>query len=317
MSRALTTHPDRQRATLRPTSGRHAFSLVEVMVVVGILSLIVLVLMAVFSSTQKAFRSAVTQTDVLEGSRAAMDLMVSDLHTMTPSGGVSNYSANVRAPVNFFVLANAAQPLLQSLPGSTVARTNLLQYFFVLGRQNTKWTAAAYVVNTASSSPLYPLYRFYAETNAVYSPWTLYNQFTSELNGVDWWTNLSHVIDGVVHLTVRPEDPKGFLINDQIINGDTNVVNTRFYDYLKDSGISDGYGEAQLFMYSNTVPATVVLEMGVMEDSTLARAESLQTNVPAAPPNDRRSLFLKNQSGAVHLFRQRVSIPNIDLSAYQ
>ena len=50
----------------------NGFSLVEVLVVVSLLSLIVLALMAVFSSTQKAFRSAVTQTDVLEGGRAGM-----------------------------------------------------------------------------------------------------------------------------------------------------------------------------------------------------------------------------------------------------
>src|ERR1700679_4049128 len=75
----------------RGRSGRRcAFSLVEVLLVVTLLSLIILVLMTVFNSTQSAFRAGVTQTDVLEGSRAAMDLVVSDLKLMSPSDAPSN-----------------------------------------------------------------------------------------------------------------------------------------------------------------------------------------------------------------------------------
>ena len=66
---------------------RCAFTLVEVMVVMALLSLIVIALMGVFSSTQAAFRASVTQTDVLEGGRAAMDLIAGDLRAMTPSLG--------------------------------------------------------------------------------------------------------------------------------------------------------------------------------------------------------------------------------------
>ena len=69
---------------------RSAFSLVELLVVITLLSLIVLALMAVFNSTQTAFRASVTQTDVLEGGRAAMDMMTADLRQMAPSLGGSN-----------------------------------------------------------------------------------------------------------------------------------------------------------------------------------------------------------------------------------
>lgn len=291
----------------------NGFSLVEVLVVVSILSLIVLALMAVFSATQRAFRAAVTQTDVLEGSRAAVDLIASDLRGLTPSGGGSNNWLNVGVtpvtPVNFFSLANSTYyaPLVQSLPGSTVARTNLLNYFFVLGRENTKWTGTAYIVDTSSSNPLYPLYRFYAETNTANSPWTLYNLFVSQLQGAQWHTNMSHLIDGVVQLTVRAYDPHGTWINNN--NGFypyTNAVNTQFV-----SGFGSAYGEVQLFMYSNTVPASVELDLGVLEDAVLARAESLPFQSAA------QIAYLTNQVGAVHLFRQRVTIPNFDSTAYQ
>src|ERR1700679_302449 len=102
----------------RGRSGRRcAFSLVEVLLVVTLLSLIVLVLMTVFNSTQSAFRTGVTQTDVLEGGRVAMDMIVSDLKVMTPSGSFSN-SAQSFPAANFFAAANGDnnyQPLIQSL----------------------------------------------------------------------------------------------------------------------------------------------------------------------------------------------------------
>ena len=275
-----------------------AFSLIEILVVVSLLSLIVLALMAVFSSTQRAFRASVTQTEVMEGSRETMELMASDLRATTPSGGVSNGPAI--GPVNFLTLANANtnyQPLTNSLPGSASVRLNLLNYFFVLGRNNTTWTGTGYVVDPTSANPLYPLYRFYAETNIINPPQTLYLQFLNALNAPA--ANMSHLIDGVVHLTVHAYDPNGNWINAPAY---TNAVNTEYF--------SAAYGEPQFLMYSNTVPAAVELELGVLEDRTLARAESLPFQSPA------QLSYLGGQSGTVHLFRQRVTIPNVDPTAY-
>ena len=292
----------------------NGFSLVEVLVVISLLSFIVLALMAVFSSTQKAFRAAVTQTDILEGSRAAVELITSDLRTMAPSGGVSNF-ANF-GPVNFFVLANSYIPLAQNLPGGgTVQRTNLLNYFFVLGRENTKWTGTGYIVDSASATPLYPLYRFYAETNIASSPWLLYDRFATAINNAQW-TNMSHIMDGVVHLTVRAQDPGGRWINN-FYPPYVHALNTQFISPSTTPPGLNGYSEAQFYMYGNTVPASVELELGVMEANTLARAESLPNTLPALPPGDRRTSFLQQQAGKVHLFRQRVTIPNVDPAAYQ
>ncbi len=313
---SLRTHNDSLRAdndsswTRNDSSCRHnesfslhnnrAFSLVEVLVVVSLMSLIVLALMAVFTSTQRAFRASVTQSDVLEGSRAAMELMASDLRAMTPSDGVSNITTG---PVNFFVVANSYgySPLTQTLPGSSVSRTNLLNYFFVLGRDNTKWTATGYIVDTTSTSPLYPLYRYYGETNVANSPQLLVNQFASYINSAQF-TNMSHLMDGVVHLTVHAYDTNGAWINNSVYNY-TNAQNTYF--------LSTAYGEPQLYMYSNTVPASVELELGVLEDRVLAHTESLPFHSVA------QSNYLSGLSGNVHIFRQRVSIPNVDPTAYQ
>jgi prepilin-type N-terminal cleavage/methylation domain-containing protein len=300
----------------RPAT-RSAFSLVELLVVMTLLSLIVLALMAVFDSTQRAFRASVTQTDVLEGSRAAVDLITTDLRAMTPSGGSSNW---VSGTVNFFEFDNnylsipsvAYLPLQQSLPGSVsgAPRVNVLNYFFLLGRENTKWTGVGYVVNANSASPLYPLYRFYAEANIATPPYSLYAAFTNAVYYAQW-TNMSHVQDGVVHLTVRPFDTTGYrMTNTALIiypspNGRTNFHDNAWFTPFP------SYGEVGFYMFSNMVPACVELQMGVLEDRALARAESFGNNYTG------RSNYLSQQSGHVHLFRQRVTIPNVDPSAYQ
>ena len=253
--------------------------------------------MAVFNSTQRAFRAAATQSDVLEGGRAAMDLIASDLRGLTPSGTATN----------FFVIANstAYSPLVQTLPGSSFSRTNLLNYFFSLGRNNTKWTAVGYIVDSSSSSPLYPLYRFYAETNTSTSPKVLYDLFANEIYNAQF-TNMSHLIDGVVHLTLRAQDSNGNWINP----GYTNAANTVFVSAATPP-YGSGYGEAQFFMSGHTVPAALDLELGVLEDGALDRATSMSGNATA------QSVYLAGQAGAVHVFRQRVTIPNVDRTAYQ
>jgi type II secretory pathway component PulJ len=77
-----------------PTVPRAAFTLVEVLVVMTLLSFIVIALMGVFNSTQAAFRASLTQTDVLESGRAAMNLITGDLRAMSPSLGGSRNSTS-------------------------------------------------------------------------------------------------------------------------------------------------------------------------------------------------------------------------------
>jgi hypothetical protein len=57
----------------------------------------------------------------------------------------------------------------------------------------------------------------------------------------------------------------------------------------------------------------VEINLGVLEDRTLQRAESL----PNLPPAWAQSNYLAGHVGQVHLFRQRVWIRNVDPSAYQ
>ena len=70
-------------------------------------------------------------------------------------------------------------------------------------------------------------------------------------------------------------------------------------------------GETGFYMFSNTLPASVEIELGVLEDRTLQRAATWPNGSLA------QSNYLAQQAGKVHIFRQRVTIPNVDPSAYQ
>jgi prepilin-type N-terminal cleavage/methylation domain-containing protein len=286
------------------------FTLVEILVTMVLLSLIVLALMTVFNSTQKAFRASLTETDLLESGRLAMGLMVSDLEGMTPSDSAS---------VNFYSAvtnyASPLSPLCQSLVGvnnPNTQRTNVLESFFSLSRQNINgrpnWVGTGYVVSTNSpDGALYPLYRFYTNVSvmATNSPLTLYLAFLQQplTNSPPW----SHLMDGAVALTVHAYDANGRWITNSL----TVTTNANFTNWVR---VYPPYPFAApepsiLYMNSNVVPASVEVELGVLEDTVLKRAEGFS----GAAQSD----YLSNHVGQVHLFRQRVLIRNVDPTAYQ
>lgn len=295
----------------------NAFTLIELMVVMVLLTLIVFVLMAVFNSTQVAFRASVTQTGVLESSRAVMDLMAGDVRAMAPSGDYTNRFVNnnfIPGAVNFSAavtgFAVPPSPLMQPMVGGNSVRMNVLENFFILSRGNENgapmWYGVGYAVATnVPPGSLYALYRFYSKTNIQSNPSGLYIAFQNAVyNGQ--WTNMSHLMDGVVDLTVRACNPGGYsMTNLYQFDGSQWVTNHNVWF------APPYYGETGFVMFSNTLPAAVQIEMGVIEDRTLQRAESLDASAQA------QAKYLSGAAGQVHLFRQRVLIPNVDPSAYQ
>jgi prepilin-type N-terminal cleavage/methylation domain-containing protein len=304
--RRLTLRSATAKVAARPLPPAcRAFSLVELLVVMSLLSLIVLALMQVFSATQRAFRAGVTQTDVMEGSRAAVEMITADLRGMTPSYGANVDGVVNNGPVNFFSLPNAYAytPLHQVLPGSTVPRTNLLNYFFILNRENTKWTGVGYIVDTTSTAPLYPLYRYSRSIYLTQSPRDLFDDFLNKINKAQW-TNMSHVIDGVVHLVVRPYDVNGRLMTNGYTFGMKPPGATIFFSP------ASAHGEMSFYFQSNAIPASVELEFGKLEDRAIKRAGSVASSYSAL------TNYLSGQAGSVHIFRQHIAIPNVDRSAY-
>jgi hypothetical protein len=164
------------------------------------------------------------------------------------------------------------------------------------------------VVDTTSASPLYPLYRYHQEIGMTNSPHTLFTNFLAQINNAQW-ANMSHLVDGVVHLVVRSYDPNGVWLT----NG-YSIAMTPPRDVFT---YGDYDGEVNVDFAGNAIPAAVEVQMGVLEDRVLARAQSLQNNVPSPPPNDLRTQFLQNQAGSVHIFRETVNIENVDRTAYQ
>ena len=279
--------------------------------VVVLLSLIILALMAVFNSTQAAFRASVTQAGVLEQGRATMDLMAGDLRVMSPADGrfnVINGAVNLYAAVTR--LAAPPSPLFQPMVGGNSVRTNVLENIFILSRGSENgapaWYGVGYAVATnAPPGSLYSLYRFYSKTNIQSDPRGLFTTFTNTVY-YGQWASMSHLMDGVVSLTVRAYNPGGYwMTNLYQFDGSQWVTNQNVWF------ATPAWGEVGFAMFSNTLPASVQIEMGVLEDRALQRAESLSGSATA------QAGYLAGRAGQVHVFRQRVLIPNADPSAYQ
>jgi hypothetical protein len=286
-----------------------AFSLVEILVVTGLLSVIILGLVAMFGQTQRAFRTGMTQIDVLESGRMSTDLIRRELEQATPS---------YQGAFNFYAWLPSDAPLVQPMPGSSFPRTNLLEEMFFLTRRNQEWIGIGYFVRTSNPTngflemPLVgtppttvgvgTLYRF--ETNAPVLSGRVPAQMYSEFRAATLdESRVSKIMDGVIHFRVRAFDTNGVWITDHITNNTIRVVETIW------SPVAPGE-VGQYIFYSNAVPASVELEIGILEDRAWERFKSL-------PDPGSQLRYITNQAGRVHLFRQRIPIRNVDPAAYQ
>ena len=154
---------ENRRVEATQRSDRNAFSLIELMVAVSLMTFIVLGLVVMFAQTQKAFMASITQTDVLEAGRIQTDMMVRELSQIAPSGRA--FTTNLFAESSPLF----SQPLLQGLPGTTYRgipgtqdqRTNLVQKIFFLSLYNQDWYGIGYqVIPDYANAGVGTLYRF-------------------------------------------------------------------------------------------------------------------------------------------------------------
>jgi hypothetical protein len=300
------------------------------MITVGLLSFIVLGLLAMFNQTQRAFRTSMTQSDVLEAGRATMDMLGRELMQVAPSqvpditfaSGISHRTTNFFAEPNAFF----AKPLLQGLPSmpASILRTNSIDRMFFLSRLNQDWIGTGYeVVPEDPNGWVGSLYRFCA-TNPPRLPLNLSSNFTyairralSDSSSGQPVTNLSRIADGIVHFRVQAYAKNGFLI----VTNSARATNTFA---LVPNGPQPYYTNAwntiacatplnheqtATYFMSNAVPGYVEVEMGILEPQVLQRYRSIP--VPAI-----QQQYLSNHVAQVHLFRQRIAIPNVDTTAY-
>ncbi len=285
-----------------------AFSLVEILVVVGLLSVIILGLVAMFSQTQRAFRLGLAQVDVLEGGRAVTELMNRELSQLTPAGA-NRFSG----AYNFYAGLRSYKPLVQELPGDGgPGRTNLLAETFFLTHENQRWSGVGYFVRTnqpGSSTLGFPaeglgtLYRFetnYSDAQFQANPIAPIRDFNLALtNG----RIANKLIDGVVHFKLRAYGTNGVWLNEP---GHANYTN--YWPGAPNFVVPDEPNWS--YFFSNAVPAAVEIELGILEERTAVRAKSIFDATA-------RYNYLTNQVGKLHLFRQRVTIRNVDPAAYQ
>ncbi len=209
------------------------FSLIEIMVVVALLSIIILGLLAMFNETQLAFRTSMTQTDVLEAGRMFTDLAGREMEQMTPSYSGSNSVYNFYSTPPNNLLPNQPTVGLPGMPGGKpFLRTNVMSddvYF--LTRQNQTWSGIGYFVRSNAvygnvPAPVGTLYRWTTNASTVrfaQNPGALWSTFNNVCNRANASANLSalgisKIMDGVVHFSVRAYDLNGNWINPLELN---------------------------------------------------------------------------------------------------
>jgi hypothetical protein len=141
----------------------------------------------------------------------------------------------------------------------------------------------------------------------------IFTNFYSNLYGPISETNayMHHLLDGVVHLNVRAYDTNGLWLTNAYVQGQ-QIVENAFIGQTNGLYSYPTNGEYTIIMCSNTLPVAVEIQMGVLEDRALSRAMSFGMS-----PSSNYSNYLAQQVGRVHLFRERVSIPNVDSTTYQ
>ena len=307
---------------------RRAFSLIEVLVAVTLMSVIVLGLLAMFSEVQRAFRTGITQVDIMESGRSAIELISREIEHTTPTRR-GLFPANISGGENFYAQNrrwNGPElgPLYQMLPGKVGGpggldqlRINVLQNVFCLTRNNQGWQGVGYSVifdkNNGLSS-VGTLCRF--ETNAS----ALDPDHVANLGSTAFLSRSNRIADGVVHFRVMAYDARGGLLTPDSYNPatgpaiPTNSQNQIIINNNLTSPLSYDYT-----FRSNALPAYVDIELGILEQKTVEKARGLAYNnaLPPWDPNQAQVRYISNQVGRVQLFRQRVSIRNVDPSVYQ
>lgn len=259
-------------------SARSGFSLLELLLAVTIMSVIVVALYGMFYHVQRGLRANMSQVDVLEEGRAAMDLLTRELTQMAPCN--REWGLNATG-----ALSAAYEPTVQVLADGVSLRTNLLQEVAFLKRYNQEYTATAYRVLFANGGV--GVLSSYS-TNAL--PWEVNptNLIQAALAAPP--ERFSPVLEGVIHFRVLPYDLQGVRMEWWRTN-----VNYGPHVVLLPDRLSS---ETRYGFFSNALPAFVEVELGVLEPRSWEQYRTFRAG------SDRARRFLAERAAQVHLFRQ-------------
>jgi len=313
-------NPGTANRTERRTWRRRAFSLMELLLAVALMSVIILALYGMFSYTQRALRSGVTQVDVLEAGRATMDVLTRELAQMRPCDLAGGTNFMVRVSEVYKAIKPVVQPLLGAGPfgpNGPPFRTNLLEDVLFLSRFNKDFNLTLYRVLYADNG-VGTLSRFTTNIPASYlSAEKLATNIISVL--LQPPTNLARIADGVIHFRALPYDADGlpmtatnrYMTNVLFFPTESNLLGTVLYTNIFPGRNfflwQDRWVPKETLRWAtncaflgNLVPAYVEIELGVLEQQTLEQFKTF------APGSALATNFLASHVGQVHLFRQRV-----------
>lgn len=296
---------------------KEAFSLIEVLVAVTLMSVIVLGLLAMFTEVQRAFRTGITQVDVMESGRSAMEMISREIEQATPT--------RLQNSASFFAFnrrwtGSEMAPLVQTLPGAgpTAAvqrRVNLVQDVFFTTRENQNWQGVGYSV-TYDGSSVGTLFRYENNASAIDSIGV------ANLGTTTFQARPNRIADGVVHFRVLAYDTRGRLLTPDSYFTNSFATNSAVVPASR-SEVVLNYNNLSPLSYeydfrSNSVPAYVDVEIGVLEQKTVEKARGLVYSSGLSPSDAAQAQvrYLGNQAGRVQIFRQRVPIRNVDPSVY-
>jgi hypothetical protein len=177
-------------------------------------------------------------------------------------------------------------------------QTNVVQDFYVLSRENDTWMAAGYFM-TNDSLGVGTLFRMNFQTNGagdVMKNW--FNWFKGAPADL---TNVHRMVDGIVHLQVRPYDARGQVYRDNLdlpLHLRTNAA------VMADIGLNPDW----FYFKGDYLPAYLEVELGFIEPQTLRQLRAIDAATPGNPAPARA--YMSQQLGKMHLFRQRVPIRN-------
>ena len=313
-----------------------AFTLLELMVAVSVMTLVIYTLYALFNQTQMALRKNAAQVDVNEGGRAAMEMIVRELSQMETSGypaitdprtlltysGSKSFHSRITPGNSALLLAYQSDALTPEGDDEDLAegfRTNILQDFTFTGRGASGFFVTSYrVIGATNGIGTLARYqtngtlRVTAPGQALLNKTELFNRFffdpiVSATNSL-----FEPIADGVIHFRISPYDQLGrplghgsLYYNPLGLNLERlGAAGQALYQVATNRPVDgtlmqdlDGHSQVQFY---GALPEYFDLEMAVVEPQVLKQVRAL--------PKAMQANYLGRQIGRVTLFRQRVPI---------
>ena len=322
-------------------SRRRAFTILELLVAVSVMTLVIYVLYALFNQTQMALRKNASQVDVNEGGRAAMEMIVRELSQMEVSGYPAIIITNNQQVLTY---SGSTSFFSRVTPGESVAlrlayqsdamppvedawaieqgyRTNFLQDFTFTSRGDSGFHVTSYrVIDVDSGVGTLARYRtngtlrVTAPGQALLNKTEIFNRFYFEPVANTSAEAFEPITDGVIHLCITPYDQlgrplgHGRMFYDPLgLNLDRRgAAGQALFQMNTDRPVDgtlmqDRYAQSQAQFYG-ALPSYFDVEMAVIAPRVLKQVRSLP------PDPEVRANFLGRQIGKVTLFRQRVPI---------